>query len=351
MGGNFRHSEAPTLPTADRISVDVYENAINEIDDKLFWDSELFRWAFPHQIGEKEDFGDIDILIPSNEMEAARNSIGTLTWKNPETGESYLKQLTHPESQDSFMITYEFRGTTYNIQVDLIPTNSETFDFAFGYFSYNDLGNLIGRVAHRRGFKFGHDGLWYIHRRGDRVIGEYRFPLTFAQALEELGFDALQWAMGFDSYEDAFNWVKNSKYFDPSAFPLEHRNHRSRTRDAKRKTYMMFLQWLNFDGEYVESKREAIIDSYRKTDQTFNAALTEFEKADDLRIAYRDRINGEVVGVLTNLQGKELGSCMNFVREVLPMTEDTLKLSNTAIYAGILFAFEKYKQNVGITKG
>jgi hypothetical protein len=49
-------------------------------------------------------------------------------------------------------------------QVDLISNPAESFEFASRYFSYNDAGNLVGRLAHARYTSLRHDGLYFYHR-------------------------------------------------------------------------------------------------------------------------------------------------------------------------------------------
>lgn len=350
MGGNHKHSEAPNLPAADRIPAEDYhtivENLLCVCAMKHSIDTKI---GVPYSVGEKQDFGDIDILCSSYAVPKMREILAEYAWVDPTTGESYLNQLTHPESQDSYICTLKAGLRTYNVQVDIISTPVESFDFAFGYFSYNDLGNLIGRIAHRRGMKFGHDGLWYIHRRGDRLLKDILITLDFREALEYLGFDADHYfSRGFETYDKMFNWVKTSKYFDPVAYPLEHRNHRARTRDRKRKTYNMFLEWLNFEGVYVKSDKEARIAQLRKDYPHVDAAIKEAEALDDLRIAYKEKINGIYVGEITKLEGKKLGELMNYVRCVLPMNAKTIKLSESTILQGVQFASHLWEEGVNI---
>lgn len=344
MGGNYRHSEAPNLPAADRIPAAEYETITYQILGHLVGHVVA---DIPHSVSEKTDHGDIDILVVSEDMDRARSIISRFAWVDPSTGESYLKQLTHPESQNSFICTFK----NYNVQVDLTPSPLDTFSFALGYFSWNDLGNLIGRIAHRRGLKFGHDGLWYVHRRGDRQLGEFQLTGHFDAALEYLGFDVDRWYEGFDTFEDMFQYVASSKYFEKCAYPLEHQNHRARTRDSKRKTYNAFLEWINYDGEYVKSNRDEHIAQMRKDYPEVDAAIIASEKVDDLRMAYKERINGIIVSKYFEptgiIAGKDLGRLMSIIKDVLPCTEEVIKYSDVVIYAGFEFAYRIYREKAG----
>ena len=62
------------------------------------------------------------------------------------------------------------------VQVDYIKSNLEDFDFSKNFFAFNDLGNLIGRIAAQASFSFGFDGLKrkiYVDNRGDIINDLY----------------------------------------------------------------------------------------------------------------------------------------------------------------------------------
>ena len=42
-----------------------------------------------------------------------------------------------------------------NFQIDFIKVGEENWETSKNYFSYNDLGNLMGRLAQRLGVKYG----------------------------------------------------------------------------------------------------------------------------------------------------------------------------------------------------
>ena len=55
--------------------------------------------------------------------------------------------------------TKEFETNFF--QLDLILTSKENFDNYLRYLSFNDLGQLIGRVAFSQGLRYGGEGLYY----------------------------------------------------------------------------------------------------------------------------------------------------------------------------------------------
>ncbi len=186
----------------------------------------------------KQDFGDIDCVycvnssVPTNQL--LTDSV--LTELSKLGGSSELEFV---RNKDVVSLLY------HEMQLDLIRVEPEEFDFALGYFSYNDLGNLIGKIAHNFGLKFGHHGLTMPIRENDNhVVGEVILTLNFADALEFLGFDYSRYQRGFNDLVDIFQFVVDSKHFNAQLFSFENMNATARIRDRKRSTYNQFLQFI-----------------------------------------------------------------------------------------------------------
>lgn len=207
----------------------------------------------------KESFGDCDILtnISSEEFEAELKK---------DKDFSILGK-----KRNGNVMSYAIKFKNYEpFQVDLIRSLANNFSFNLNYLSYNDLGNLIGRIAAALGYKFGHDGLyiqaWFSHNGEQKAINrikeegktnehaEYKKEKLlfrdFDRAIDFLGFDSKRFREGFDSLEDIFKFVANSKYFCKDYFALENRNHAQRVRDRKRATYRAALEYF----ETIDSK-------------------------------------------------------------------------------------------------
>lgn len=186
----------------------------------------------------KPDFGDIDIVYAV---------------RDPSTLDRLLsdQSLLELSSTDSTQ-TPEFirNGSVISLlyremQLDLIRVDWSEYNFAVGYFGYNDLGNLIGKVAHQFGLKFGHRGLTLpVREPNNHVHGEIIVTLDFPLALEFLGFDVARYNQGFDTLEQIFEYVVGSKYFTKSPYAFENVNAVARIRDKKRSTYTKFLDYL-----------------------------------------------------------------------------------------------------------
>ena len=200
----------------------------------------------------KESFGDCDILtdISSEEFEVELQKDKDF--------------LILGKKRNGYVMSYAMKFKNYEpFQVDLIRSTASNFSFNLNYLSYNDLGNLIGRIAAALGYKFGHDGLylqaWFSHdgkqKNVERVKeegktnehAEYKKEkllfCDFDKAIEFLGFDSNRFREGFDNIEDILKFVVDSKYFCKDYFALENRNHDQRVRDRKRATYHAALEY------------------------------------------------------------------------------------------------------------
>lgn len=284
----------------------------------------------------KESFGDMDILIEGDYT--AENFIGT------------IQSIFEPKQiyKNSNCISFEYK----EFQIDLIVTPTEEFDTSYNYFNYNDLGNLCGRIAHSMGLKLGHDGLSYNWR-----IDTYQFKnvvlLTdWNDILPVLGLDPEVYNRGFDELEDIFKFVVSSQFFNKDIFLLHNRNHTSRVRDAKRKTYMEFLDWIEVDGNAVNnySKKEnkddwleylfVMIDGFQTI---YGIVNREWEDA----TAVKAKFNGDIVRGYTGLEGKDLGIFMKYMKDCsFPLSDDKWILFSTPeqIKEHILFWFKCFKE-------
>ena len=300
MGGN-------AFPTAGRLSkshYDMLSMGLQEIFNRGQIDAKI-----PLSYRSKDSFGDMDVIVP-----------------NREEAEKILKQmgpvLDIVWNLQGYNVLIAYLGQ--NVQVDLNIVGEGNMDFAFWYFSYNDLGNLIGRIAHRQGLKFGHDGLWYPHRINTTAVGDYLLTNDIEKALWYLGFDVQKYFDGFENLEDMFRWVVDCVNFEGAAYPLEHRNHKARTRDSKRKNYNAFLEWLyngGFDLTWVESDKGDWLKTHfmhwPELKKQYDAAEENFKR----RAMWKVRFGGEVAMALTGLKDRELGLFVSYLREMFPVEQ------------------------------
>lgn len=287
------------------------------------------------EIREKESFGDIDFLMGQ--------SIRFETWKFDNF--HYTKLCEVPELRK---LGYSYNGYVKNgnvrsialsdIQIDVIrskfvyPKNN----IEYYYFSYNDLGNLIGRIAHHIGLKFGHEGLF-------AKLPEYNTELfltnNFYHILEFLGLDPWRHIQGFDTFNDMFEYVVSSYLFNGKSYLFENLNNENRTRNVKRKTYANFVEWLHKTGN-INKERLPEIDYWRITsirhfnkESEYNQIIEEYNE----KKAIKAKFNGHIVSEITGLQGKELGKFIIYLKENI----DIEKCSESHIKDIIKYEYER----------
>lgn len=257
---------------------------------------------------DKADFGDCDILIESSDTYDPHQAAGMLdavevVYNGPVTS---IGVIVRPE--------VPFRdGNVF--QVDLIKTPSESFDYAAGFFAYNDLGSIFVRlIARRMGLLHRADGLWLKVHDGGQAMREVCLTQNYHDALNFLGFDPVRFEEGFNTVEDIYAYVTSSPFFDLSVFQLENRNAKSRIRDRKRPMYMGFLKWAEAQPglgafAYPEDKavwHARISEHFPHFRAAYDQALADLA---ELRAA-KAKFNGAWVSELTGLQGKDLGALM-----------------------------------------
>lgn len=215
-------------------------------------------------------------------------------------------------------------------QVDFIRVNWVEMDCALGYFSYNDLGNIIGRVARRAGFKLGHRGLSYVVREEgneSNMVEELFLTHSWKTSLEFLGYDHSEWLKGFETLEDVFRYCVSNPLASQRLFRLDQTSHAARIRDRKRKTYRDFLVWVGDPKNGV--KFEESIPKHELRKVFLEKAFSEFphfakdysrlqEQIALSRVA-RSKYNGILVRDLTGLEGKALGLFMRWIDNKLKL--------------------------------
>lgn len=309
MGGNaLKQFNTVRLSTND---VMVHGHTIlTGISDYLRSKNISGRAAIIPSYRNKKDHGDLDILIDFE--------IPTETLKQLVHDVSVIKSNTTQHISNGSARSFGLQITENSIfQVDFIYANPKIFEFALSYFSYNDCGNLIGVTAHKTGLKFGHQGLQYVIREKNHVIGEIDVDLDFESTLSFLGFDYETWENGFDDLEDIFKFIADSEYFNVDYYPLEHRSHVARVRDKKRPTYNAFLKWINdtqpLSNPLIDKEEwlTRIFDHYPQAKLDYDKAYANLAQAK----LVSSKFNGDIVSRITGLKGKELGKMIAKIKK------------------------------------
>lgn len=291
----------------------------------------------------KPDYGDLDVLVDSQVFQSMppHALVEALC-------SAYGAALPWVKNGPVLSVGLPLPVEGQCLQLDLISTPAAEFDFSLSYFSWNDLGNLVGRVAHKMGLKFGHNGLWLPMRDGTNLHAELLVTRDFGRALTFLGFDAARWQEGFDCLDDIYQFVARGERFNPDIYPLEHRNHTARMRDKKRPVYMGFLRWIEAQPRLHRYPWQQDKSAYLpEVMAAFPALRVEYDRSLaslDQAKAVRACFNGQVVAAVTGLTGKSLGEFMaHFKREQGGGMDSLPLLSAEQVRELIDVAFQQYE--------
>ena len=235
------------------------------------------RFDVPKEFPCKDSFGDLDILlvVPSS------TDVRTL-----------INELFHPTEIVHNGDVYSFDVEQF--QIDFILVDEERFDNALVYFSYSDLGGLIGNICQKIGLKYGIQGLWMnVHdQEGDPTTTSTRLILStdVKQIFHFLGYDYETYCQGFQHENDFFQWIRQGKYFRSSYFDDNRLNHAHRQRSSKRPVFMKFRAYLNEQNvDQNEINRSFDDDADQLIFTVRQQALIYFNKQDEYHRIIQER--------------------------------------------------------------
>jgi hypothetical protein len=189
VGGKLFH-----LPRMPRDEYLVRERAI-----RAYLDKKLGYYRIPRYYGDKADFGDMDVIVPTR-----------LDWGD--LREDIARELGVTETKSVgrvFSMAYD------GLQTDLFAVAEKYVESTYTFMSFNDLGNLLGRICRRFNLKWGEEGLAYVYRRGADANYSKDLPITqdFARVCTFLGLDHATWIAGFPTLLSLYDWVVTCPYF------------------------------------------------------------------------------------------------------------------------------------------
>lgn len=307
MGGN-----ALKQYNVIRLSAAEYHKLAVEVYNKLTSVFPEYRFDIIPAYENKDSFGDMDILFSHpNTTDFFLTIIKTL---NP---------IGYCKNGNVLSISYPIDDKLF--QIDLIKSLPKDHDFSLKYFSYNDLGNLMGRIYHKMGLKFGFTGLLYVIRDPENtttVIKEILITNDWDYVIN-LGKFSKYDSTQFKNLRDVFEYVITSPYFNSQIFLLDNRNHISRVRDRKRSSYMSFLSWIKnkpnlpscdwSNSNIKEIVRNQLFTDFPEFHNEYVNLITAFKRNKELHKKY----NGSLVMEWIGLEGRELGAFMQSVKDII----------------------------------
>ncbi|MCK9575608.1 MAG: hypothetical protein M0R51_06585 [Clostridia bacterium] len=252
----------------------------------------------------KETHGDLDLLILNT------GDLGNI-------GER-LKARFGPVYCNGNVYSFEYQ----KYQVDIIPQPTRNWETAKDFFSWDPTGNLMGKIAHKFGLKYGFEGLIFPFRTfSGRLTTDIVISKDSRKIFEFLGYDYDRYLKGFDTTEEIFEWIIEGKYFNVDNFQMENLNHIDRKRNAKRSTYQGFLEYAEKNNvqskfTFLKNKEEYhdTIDSFFP-EANFKTTLLKLQETDKRNQRVSEAINGDMIMEATGLKGQELGKVITAFKE------------------------------------
>lgn len=258
----------------------------------------------------KADHGDLDLLIK------VPNGRG-INWKE------YIQERFEPQAINANGGVFSFDYKDF--QIDLIPLPSNKWDTAITYFSYDPLGNIMGKVYHKFGLSYGWEGLYYKFRNFNGINSQnILISNDIGKIFEFGGYDYDRYLLGFDSLDEIFDYCINSKYFDAEMFEIENLKAIDRKRNRKRGSYHAFLNYIkdkNINNQFNFNRNK---DSYLPYIENFfpeanlKTKLEKLVKDDEYKKSISFKFNGNIIMEwMPEIKGKELGNAISKFKKSL----------------------------------
>lgn len=249
---------------------------------------------------EKESYGDLDILCTE------------LTPENYEEIKRLAGNTPFVRNSEVLSVLWE------ELQVDIIPMPHDDFETALVYYSYNDLGNLMSKIYHKFGLKYGHRGLTMPMRDGNNQYDELIVSKRPIDIFSFIGLDWRKFQAGFKNRDEIFRYVISSRFFNPEIYSYENLNAHNRIRDRKRETYREFLKYVVdkpanhiFEEEDKNHYLPMLFNFFPSLKVRYDISNEKLAR----RRAVRDKLNGDKVSAWTGLTGTDLGQLMEFMKK------------------------------------
>lgn len=303
----------------------------------------------PPSYHKKSDHGDIDCLVWDGAGLRVENLIGPLS------AALECKSVEENPNGASFAVPFG-NNRWFQLDVQVVNGTKAEFEFCQRFHSYNDLGNLIGRVAASQGFKFGSKGLCVPVYHEGAIVDEIKVTDDFSAAIEFLGFDPDWFDDGFETLDEIFDYVTESRYFEPKYYRLSNRSNRSRKRDLKRPAYMAFVDRVQktwpeeFDHEYDDrGQRKYNKEHLVRAFQWFGSNLAaRYDAAIEAYIEQEwkcQQFNKDIIELTTGYGGQRLGQLIrSFVDEVgMPIRQLVLDVGPDQAFKTFVDFYRKYR--------
>lgn len=181
----------------------------------------------------KETHGDLDILL----------KIDNIIYNKNVNLKEYVKNTFNPNAIHNNGGVFSFDYDQF--QIDFIPIKESNWETAKVYFSYDPLGNAMGKTFHKLNLSYGWDGLKYKYRNfNGRNSHNILISKNPQKIFEFGGYNYNRYLNGFDDIEEIFDFIIDGEYFNSDIFRMENLKHIDKKEIGKENHIMNFLNIL-----------------------------------------------------------------------------------------------------------
>lgn len=244
MGGN-----ALKNTNIVRISLLTLNKIKEKIKEKI---SDYLEIDFMIENPEKKDFGDLDVIykIKPGSKIVVRELIETI-----------FCPVEIFVSGDIISFAYPSELEGEYVQIDFIKCKN--LKMSKFYFSFGDLGNILGYITNYYNIKFGHFGLFVkiskemcedeTDLQSSNFIDQFYLTDEPEKICEFFQLDYSSWSK-LSTEHEIFSWVCSSPYFSKQIY--KEVNNKTKRNIYRRPMYIRFVEWLNnLDDNYIEIEK------------------------------------------------------------------------------------------------
>lgn len=303
----------------------------------------------------KKDLNAETVIVKSFHTKDSHGDADVLFKRTAETKDidmaEYVK-VFNPQAiyNNSGVVSFDYD----DFQVDIISINEDDWDVAQTYFSYDPLGNIMGKVFHKFGLSYGWNGLTYKFRSFSGSLSKSINVSKDARRIFEFaGYDYDRYLEGFETVEDIFKYLISNKFFDPIMFEFENLKHIDRKRNLRRKSYHTFIEYLKENKipkvyEFNPSKDAYLpmIDEFFPEVNILEQIKT-FTDQNVLNKLISEKFNGNhIMEMFPELKGKELGYAISKYKEMFGTVDEYNEVILEYSFEEICADFKWYYNNV-----
>jgi len=327
-----------------RLNKEDYDRTVNNLFKYLYKLFPKSKFHVVRSFKEKKDFGDVDIIVTKyKDMPSSAELVKHEFMLNTK---GYIK--------NGNVTSFEYE----NFQIDLIFTSEKNFETTKDFMDFDPCGNLMGKISHKFGVKYGNAGLTYPYRgNSGMIIKDIIISKDSKRIFEFLGMNYEQYLQEFDTKKEIFDYIINSKYFNFDIFKFENLNHIDKKRNSKRPTYNEFPEYVNNikhkssyifnkDKDYYIDYIELMFPECKLIDQ-----LTELKKRSNILHAMHSKFNGKLImNDIPYLCGKLLSKQMREFKEQIGTDKEYEKYILSTSSKKIMSDFRLYHISTIIVK-